>query len=148
VERRGARSYEQLRLRTERHAFLTGKTPRVLLAEMGDAKMRSARSGFAHNLLASAGFDLFTRRFQSAQEIASVDADLIVLCSSDQEYAGLAAELLPLLKTLNRKVPVIVAGNPESADQLRDLGVADFIHIRSNPIEFLTTWQQRLGIEA
>ena len=148
VERRGARSYEQLRLRTERHAALTGKTPRILLAEIGDVKMRSARSSFAQHFFASAGFDLITRRFQSAKEIAPVDADLIVLCSSDPEYGGLAAELIPMMEALNRGVPVIVAGNPESAHELRATGVADFIHVRSNPIEFLTAWQQRLGIEA
>jgi len=148
VERRGARSYEQLRLRTERHAVLNGKTPRILLAEVGDVKMRSARSGFAQHFLASAGFELITQRFESAGEIAPGNADLIVLCSSDAEYAGLAAELFTMLKTLGCSVPVIVAGNPASADQLRELGVADFIHVRCNPIEFLTAWQQRLGIEA
>jgi len=148
VERRGARSYEQLRLRTERHAVLNGKTPRILLAEVGDVKMRSARSGFAQHFLASAGFELVTQRFESAGEIAPGNADLIVLCSSDAEYAGLAAELFTMLKTLGCSVPVIVAGNPASADQLRELGVADFIHVRCNPIEFLTAWQQRLGIEA
>ncbi len=148
VERRGARSYEQLRLRTERHAVLNGKTPRVLLAEVGDVKMRSARSSFAQNFFASAGFELVTRRFESAGEIAPGDADLIVLCSSDAEYAGLAVELIPMLKTLGCRVPVIVAGNPASADQLRAMGVADFIHVRSNPIELLTAWQWRLGIEA
>jgi methylmalonyl-CoA mutase len=148
IERRGARSYEQLRLRTERHAVLNGKTPRILLAEAGDVKMRSARSSFAQNFLASAGFELVTQRFESAGEIAPGNADLIVLCSSDAEYAGLAAELFPMLKTLGCSVPVIVAGNPASADQLRELGVADFIHVRSNPVEFLTAWQQRLGIEA
>ena len=42
---------------------------------------------------------------------------------------------------------MIVAGNPDSAEQLRAAGVADFIHVRSNPIEVLTTWQQRLGIK-
>ncbi len=69
VDRRGARSYEQLRLRTERHAVLNGKTPRVLLAEVGDVKMRSARSSFAQNFFASAGFELVTRRFESAGKI-------------------------------------------------------------------------------
>ena len=55
VERRGARSYEQLRLRTERHAAINGKTPRVLLAEFGDVKMRSARSSFAAELFCLRG---------------------------------------------------------------------------------------------
>ena len=91
--RRGAQSFEQLRLRTERHAANTGKLPRVLLAEFGDVKMRSARSNFAANFFACAGFDIVTQRFQNADEIAAGDADLIVLCSSDPEYLELATEL-------------------------------------------------------
>jgi len=144
--RRGTWGFEQLRLRTERHAAATGKTPRVLLAEFGDAKMRAARSGFAANFFACAGFALLTKRFDTADAIAASDAELIVLCSADAEYAAMAEELIARLKALGRTTPVVVAGNPESAEQLRAAGEADFIHVRSNPIEVLTAWQQRLGI--
>jgi methylmalonyl-CoA mutase len=144
--RRGARIYEQIRLRTERHAAATGQTPRVLLAEIGDAKMRSARSAFAGNFFACAGFDIVTQRFATPAEIATVDAKLIVLCSSDPEYSALARDLIAKLKAHKRKTPVLIAGNPEDAEQMRAAGVADFVHIRTNPIEFLTAWQQRLGI--
>jgi methylmalonyl-CoA mutase len=147
AERRGAESYELLRLRTERHAADTGKLPRVLLAEFGDVKMRSARSVFAANFFACAGFDIVAQRFSDAEEIAASSADLIVLCSSDPEYLALSTELVLRLKSLGRETPVIVAGNPEFAEQLRAAGVADFIQIRSNPIEVLTTWQQKLGIK-
>ena len=75
-EERGAQMYEQLRLRTERHAAKTGKSPRVLLAEIGDVKMRSARSQFAANFFGCAGFDIATQRFDSVAEIAADDADL------------------------------------------------------------------------
>jgi methylmalonyl-CoA mutase len=145
--RRGTRMYEQLRLRTERHVAQGGKNPRILLAEIGDAKMRTARSNFAANFFACAGFDLVAKRFSSIERITASDADLIVLCSSDAEYLALATEVLAKLKSLKRETPVIIAGNPDSAEQLRAAGVADFVHIRSNPIEFLAKWQQRLGIK-
>jgi len=144
---RGTRMYEQLRLRTERHVAQGGKNPRVLLAEIGDAKMRSTRSNFATNFFACAGFDLVAKRFSSTDKIAASDADLIVLCSSDAEYLALATEVIARLKALGRKTPVIVAGNPDSVEQLQAAGVADFVHLRSNPIEFLAKWQQRLGIK-
>ena len=146
--KRGAQSYEQLRLRTERHAADTGFLSRVLLAEIGDVKMRSARSTFAANFFACAGFDITTQRFDVADDLAEHDADLFVLCSSDPEYLDVATKLALKLNELGRTTPVIVAGNPESAEQLRAAGVADFIHVRSNPIEVLTQWQQRLGIKA
>jgi len=145
-EKRGAQIFEQLRLRTERHAAQTGKSPQVLLAEFGNVKMRSARSNFAANFFGCAGFDIVTRRFDTIEEIAASGADLIVLCSSDPEYPALAAELIAKLKARGRHTPVIVAGYPDSAEQLKAAGVADFVHMRSNPIEVLTKWQEQLGI--
>jgi methylmalonyl-CoA mutase len=145
--KRGTRMYEQLRLCTERHVAQGGKNPRVLLAEIGDAKMRSARSNFVANFFACAGFDLVAKRFTNADRIAARDADLIVLCSSDAEYLALAIEVMAKLKALGRETPVIVAGYPDSAEQLQAAGVADFVHLRSNPIEVLAKWQQRLGIK-
>lgn len=146
--RRGAEGYEQLRLRTERAATESGKTPRVLLAEIGDVKMRSARSNFAANFFGCAGFDIVTQRFDNVDAIAKNIADIIVLCSSDPEYPALAAALITKLTALKRNTPVIVAGFPESVEELKAAGVADFIHVRSNPIELVTKWQQHLGIKS
>ena len=120
---RGARMYEELRLRTERHAAAGGKTPRVLLAEIGDVKMRVARANFAANFFACAGFEAARKRFRNAREIAAADGDLIVLCGADPEYAALAAELMPKLKSLGRSTPVIVAGNPPERSSLRRRGL-------------------------
>jgi methylmalonyl-CoA mutase len=147
AEKRGAANYEQLRLRTERYAAETGRTPRVLLVEFGDLKMRAARVTFAANFFACAGFEIAAQRMDSADAIVAVDADLIVLCSSDAEYLETAAALITKLRALGREIPVLVAGNPESAEQLHAAGVADFVHIRSNPVEVLASWQQRLGMK-
>jgi methylmalonyl-CoA mutase len=141
---RGARAYEELRLRTERHAAAGRKKPRILLAEIGDVKMRAARATFAANFFACAGFEIAARRFKKAAEIAAADADLIVLCGADAEYAVLASALLSKLKALGRETPVIVAGNPENAEELRAVGIADFVHVRSQPLEFLAKWQEKL----
>jgi methylmalonyl-CoA mutase len=147
ADMRGARAYEELRLRTERYAAAGGKKPRILLAEIGDFKMRAARASFAANFFACAGMEIQTRRFKKAEEIAAADADLIVLCSADVEYAALAAALMARLRALGRETPVIVAGNPENAEELRAAGIEDFVHVRSHPLEFLAGWQERLGIK-
>jgi hypothetical protein len=40
-----------------------------------------------------------------------------------------------------------VAGNPvDSIEQLKQSGVADFVHVRSNAAEVLRAWQERLGV--
>jgi methylmalonyl-CoA mutase len=132
---RPAELFEAIRLRTERHARIAGKTPRVLLLELGDLKMRKARSNFCLNLFGCAGFDII--QSETLQE-----ADLIVLCSSDPEYLAFARDICP-----RTTAPIVVAGNPaEQTEALKEAGVADFVHILSNPIETLSEWQDRLGV--
>ena len=41
---------------------------------------------------------------------------------------------------------MIVAGNPKDAAQLKAAGVADFVHIKSNAVDTLAAWQERLGV--
>jgi methylmalonyl-CoA mutase len=145
--RRGPEVYEEIRLRTERHCVAGGKCPRFLLAAIGDPKMRSARASFAANFFGCAGFDVVTQGFANVANIANSDADVIVLCSSDPEYPQLVTALLEKLGTSGRNPPVVVAGYPESAEQLKQLGVADFVHVRCNPVESLKQWQSRLGVK-
>ncbi len=132
---RMASIFEKIRLRTERYAKAAGKRPRVLLLELGDLKMRKARSNFCLNLFGCAGFEMVT-----AEELQ--EADLVVLCSSDAEYLALAREICP-----RTKAPVVIAGNPkEEMEALKQAGVADFVHVMSNAVETLTMWQHRLGV--
>lgn len=147
-ENRVANRFEQLRLRAERDALHTGKKPRVLLAEMGDdRKSCTARSQFSADFLACAGFETHVARFQNASEIALDNSDLIVLCSSDTEYPAIARALTQELKARLRATPVLIAGLPDTADQLRADGVAEFIHIRSNAVETLARIQNLVGIK-
>lgn len=71
---------------------------------------------------------------------------MIVLCSSDAEYLAIATELFATFQTSGSQTPVLVAGNPESAQSLRAAGIIEFIHLRSHPIEVLTRLQQLLGM--
>jgi methylmalonyl-CoA mutase len=143
---RGAEMFEDIRLRTERHAAAGNKTPLFLLAEMGDLKMRKARVGFVLNFFGCAGFDLKTQYFETPEALAAaaveLNADAVVLCSSDDEYSKLAGPVVGALKG----VPVVIAGNPKDAAQLQAAGVAGFVHIKSNAVDTLAAWQERLGV--
>ena len=144
---RAAQGFEQLRIRTERYAAASARLPRILLAEVGDAKMRTARSQFAADFFACAGLASEIEHFESPEEIAASEADLIVLCSSDAEYLALASELMPMLKARGSRAGVVIAGNPDNTEQLRALGNAAFIHIRCNAVEVLSALQRQMGIE-
>ncbi|MCC6588257.1 MAG: hypothetical protein IT168_16310 [Bryobacterales bacterium] len=131
-----ASEFEEIRLRTERHARASGHTPVVLLLERGELKWRMARSNFCTNFFGCGGFKI----------VASAElqpADLVVLCSSDAEYPALAKEVVPATTA-----PVIVAGNPkEQIEELKQAGVKGFVHVLSNAVETLRHWQDELRLE-
>lgn len=150
---RGAEPFEALRLSTELHVAKGGKRPRVLLLEFGDLKMRQARAGFSLNFFAAAGVEVVSAVSEdsadvAARAIADKDPDLVVLCSSDQQYAAMARPLIEKLSA-RKPVPVIVAGYPKDAvEELKRDGVADFIHVQSNALEVLTRWLREFGVAA
>jgi methylmalonyl-CoA mutase len=126
---RMAEPFEKIRARAEK----SGKPPRVLLLQRGDAKMKMARANFCLNLFGCAGFEVVNS--ETLQP-----ADLVVLCSSDPEYLALAEDICKQTKS-----PVIVAGDPE--DQiaaLRAAGVKDFAYQGMDAVEFLSRWQEAL----
>ncbi|MBL8233238.1 MAG: hypothetical protein JNL98_32365 [Bryobacterales bacterium] len=134
---RAAGVFERIRMRTERHVAAGGKRPTVLLLEMGDLKMRRARSGFCRNFLGCAGF--------AVHDAVSLEpADLVILCSSDAEYPQLTPQVIA-----RTTAPVVIAGYPkESIAALEAAGAAGFIHIGSNLADTLEAWQTRLGVAA
>jgi len=138
-EHRVAGPFEKIRLRTAEHARATGRYPKVLLLTRGDVKMKGARANFCLNFFGCAGFDM-----AQSEEYAGSNADLIILCSSDPEYAAFAQEVCPRVK-----VPVLVAGNPKNQiERLRAAGVQGFVHVLSDAVETLTEWQDKLGMRS
>jgi methylmalonyl-CoA mutase len=138
-EYRVAEPFEKIRHRTLSHARATGRFPKVLLLRRGDVKMRGARANFCLNFFGCAGFEIL-----ESEEYAGMDADLIILCSSDSEYLALAQEVCPEVK-----VPVLVAGNPkDQIEALKAAGVKGFVHLASAMVETLTEWQDKLGMRS
>ncbi len=143
---RGAAAFEKLRLQTERF----DKTPLVFLLTYGSLSLRKARAEFAYGFFSCAGYKLinnngFTTIDEGIEAAAKHNADVIVFCSSDEEYAGLSSE--HITKTKETAIPVI-AGNPkEHEEYLKKAGIMKFIHIRSNILEELQSFQKLMGIQ-
>ena len=70
-------------------------------------------------------------------------ADIVVICSSDEEYAQYA---IPAYNCLAGKALFVVAGNPACAEELKAAGIENFIHVRVNQLETLKSFNQKLGI--
>ncbi len=142
---RGAEGFEDLRLATENHS----KRPKAFMLTYGNLAFRKARATFSCNFFACAGYEVVDNLgFDSAEAgvKAAMDAgaDIIVVCSSDDEYTDVVPEVN---KLVGGKAIVVVAGAPACMDDLKSQGIEDFIHVRSNVLETLQMFNTKLGIK-
>ena len=142
---RGAEQIEMLRLKTDKAKV----TPVVFLLTIGDLTMRKARAGFASGFFACAGFKVidnlgFSTVDEGVKAALDQKANIVVVCSSDDEYPVVATAVL---EKLNGKAITVVAGYPASVEELKVKGIKHFIHMKSNLIETLQGFQKELGIE-
>ena len=143
---RGAVQFEALRLATEN----SGKRPKVFMLTIGNLAMRLARSQFSSNFFACAGYEIidnlgFATPEEGVAAARKAAADIIVICSSDDEYAEFAPAAFNAIA--DGKELFVVAGAPECADELKAKGITNFINVRSNVLETLQGFNKQLGIE-
>lgn len=139
---RAASQFETLRLDTER----SGKRPKVFMLTIGNLAMRLARAQFSANFFGCAGYEIIDNiGFETVKEgvDAAIEkgADVVVLCSSDDEYATYAPEAF---KELDGRAMFVVAGAPACMDELKAQGIEDFIHVRVNVLDTLIGFNAKL----
>jgi len=151
-EIRLAQSFEALRLATEDYISKGNPTPKVFLLNIGNLAMRKARAGFSLNFFACAGYEVidnngFNKTADGINEALKSNAEIICICSSDEEYATLGVEIIKGIKKADNNKIVVVAGNPtESVEILKQAGVDEFIHIKTNVLGALSEFNSRLGV--
>lgn len=136
--------FEALRLRTEK----AEKQPVAFMLTIGNLVWRQARAQFSTNFLACAGYKVidnlgFKTVEEGVDEALKAGADIVVICSSDDEYAEYA---VPAYKYLDNRALFVVAGAPACADELKAAGIENFIHVKVNQLETLKMFNEKLGI--
>lgn len=140
--KRAASDFEELRLATE----AATKRPKVFMLTIGNLAMRLARAQFSTNFFGCAGYEIidnlgFDTVEQGIDAALAKEADVVVLCSSDDEYATLAPEAF---KYLDGRAEFVVAGNPACTEELQAAGIKDFVHVRCNVLDTLRDFNARL----
>lgn len=150
--RRATDEFEDLRLATEIWENEGNKRPAVFMLTIGNPAMRKARAAFSTGFFGCAGYSIIDNPgFSTAEEgvkaaLAS-DAEIVVICSSDEEYAELAADITKSIKTSKPEALVVVAGYPKDIiDTLKAAGVDEFIHVKSNALNTLYNFQKKLEV--
>lgn len=142
VKDRAASQFEALRLATERAA----RRPRVFMLTIGNLAMRLARAQFSGNFFGCAGYEIIDNiGFNTVKEgidaAMEKEADVVVLCSSDDEYAQYAPEAY---KELAGRAMFVVAGAPACMEDLKKEGIENFIHVRVNVLDTLVDFNAKL----
>lgn len=139
---RAASDFEALRLATE----AASNRPKVFMLTIGNLAMRLARAQFSTNFFGCAGYEIidnlgFDTVQQGVDAALEKGADVVVLCSSDDEYAELAPEVF---KYLDGRAEFVVAGAPACMEDLKAVGIKDFVHVRCNVLDVLRDFNARL----
>ena len=135
---------EKIRVKTE----LDDKIAKVFLLTYGNPVWRRARAGFATNFFGCGGFEIIDNQgFDSLDEGISAaknsDAKIVVLCSNDDEYKNITASQI---KTLGDR-SIVIAGYPkDDLEVLKDKGIENYIHLKSNLLDELKKYQHLSGI--
>ena len=140
--KRAATDFEALRLETEAAA----KRPKVFMLTIGNLAMRLARAQFSTNFFGCAGYEIvdnlgFNTVEEGVDAALAQGADVVVLCSSDDEYAELAPAAF---KYLDERAEFVVAGAPACTEELKAAGIKDFVHVRCNVLDTLRDFNNRL----
>lgn len=140
--KRAATDFETLRLATE----AASNRPKVFMLTIGNLAMRLARAQFSTNFFGCAGYEIIDNLgFKTVEEgvdaALAKGADIIVLCSSDDEYAELAPAAY---KYLDGRAEFVVAGAPACMEDLKAAGIENYVHVRCNVLDTLKTFNAKL----
>ncbi|MFI3296174.1 MAG: methylmalonyl-CoA mutase small subunit [bacterium] len=139
---RAASQFEALRLETEG----SGRRPKAFMLTIGNLAMRLARAQFSCNFFACAGYEVidnlgFETVEAGVEAAQKAGADIIVICSSDDEYAELAPAAF---KAIGGKQMFAVAGAPACAEDLKAVGIENFVNVRTNVLDTLKMFNAQL----
>ncbi len=142
IAKRAATDFEDLRLATEASA----RRPKVFMLTIGNLAMRLARAQFSTNFFGCAGYEIVDNLgFDTVEDginaALAQNADVIVLCSSDDEYATLAPEAF---RFLDGRAEFVVAGAPACMEDLQKEGITNFVHVRCNVLDTLRAFNAKL----
>ena len=127
-----SRSIDLISSSTQEYDLLRQNTykPSIAIVEFGDPAMKKARSSFIKSILVLANLEA-----NNVELKESLIYDIVFYCSSDKEYDELTLSE-DLKKSTNQKR--YIAGNLYNQEAFNEIYIAQFVHLKTDRIEFLT----------
>ncbi|WP_117879268.1 methylmalonyl-CoA mutase family protein [Aureibaculum luteum] len=148
--RRASLEIEAIRKVTEELVEQTNKRPIVELSSFGNLTMRKARAAFAYDFIGVSGFEVrqeksYKDALEAAEESAKSDSNVVVICSSDQDYDESALNFVKAFRALNTDKVLLLAGNPTNIiDELTESGLDGCIHMKTDIISTISKVQNKI----
>jgi methylmalonyl-CoA mutase len=120
---------------------------------MGSLREHKTRADFSRGFFAVAGYETicppgFRSPQEAAEGFAQSNARIAVICSTDENYPALVPPLVKALRSKRTDALIVLAGYPqEQLETHRQAGVDEFVHIRTDALEFLANLHSKLGIQ-
>ncbi|MBQ5700885.1 MAG: acyl-CoA mutase large subunit family protein [Alistipes sp.] len=144
VPYRGAMAFEAMRFGVDK----SGKELKAFMLTCGNLAMARARAQFSCNFFACAGIRVQDNNFfksveEGVEAALASEAQIVVVCASDDDYAEVAPKVQELL---GGKAILVVAGAPACTEELQAKGINNFISVKSNVLETLRGYLAQMGI--
>ncbi|MBI9040068.1 methylmalonyl-CoA mutase family protein [Lutibacter sp.] len=147
--RRASLEIEAIRKTTEEFVTATKKRPIVELSSYGNLTMRKARAAFAYDFIGVSGYNVLQEKsFESAEKAAELsaksDSNVVVMCSSDEDYNETALAFVKTFRALNSTKVLLIAGAPTNMDELTAAGLDGCVNLRSDVITTISSIQSKV----
>jgi methylmalonyl-CoA mutase len=142
---RGSEKIEKVRIAVDNAA----RRPVVFMLKIGNHAMGKARAQFSAGFFGCAGYRIienenYVNVNEAAKAALDTGSDIVVICSSDDEYTLYAPAIFDKLAG---KAIVVIAGKPENIESLKSKGLENFIDTRSNLTDTLKFYNSKLGLK-
>ena len=143
--------YEDIRKDVETYSLKTGISLKVFLANLGTVSQFKPRSAYASNFFQTGGYELidndgFSTSDDAVKAALESDAQVVVICSTDEKYPEFVPTLAKAMKKAQPDVIIVLAGYPkEHIDSFKQAGVDEFIYRGVNVYETLVRISKRVG---
>ena len=147
--RRASLEIEAMRRVTEELVDETNVRPIVQLASYGNLTMRKARAAFAYDFIGVSGFDVhqeesFANALVAATESAKSTSNVVVICSSDEDYDETAVEFVKAFRAIDTDKVLLLAGAPKNIDELTAVGLDGVVNMRTDVLVSLSSIQKKV----
>jgi len=146
--RRLAETFENIRLQVE----AIKPRPQVMIANIGNALKNKPRIDFCVGYFEPAGFAVISGEGFDTVDLAvkaalQSEAQIIVLCSTDDAYPSIVPEFAKKLRAKDKQKVLVLAGYPkEHIEAFSKAGIEFYVYMRQNVVQNITAILKRMGV--